>query len=156
MTQTLITRIRDDALASRKARDAARSAFLTTLMADIARVGKDAGSRETTEAEAVAIINRFIKNTNEALRLIRPAADPAKALACTQLDLELSLLLAYLPAQASQADLESALVLIVAQLPDNSSKQMGVVMGKLQAQFDGNFDKALASKLVRDALAAKS
>lgn len=143
----LLDTLKNDALAARKARDAVRSALLTTLVAEAAKVGKDDGNRASTEAEVVAVVKKFIKNTEETLRAVQ--GKPAEAQARS----ELEILMAYLPRQASEEDVRAKVAELVGGLSDRSPKQMGVVMAGLNAAFEGNFDKAVASKIVKTALA---
>ncbi len=145
---TLIEKIRQDSLAARKARDTVKGTFLVTLMAEAAKVGKDDGNRESTDAEVTAVIKKFIKNTEETLRAVG-----SNAAARVQPELELSILQAYLPRQASEDEVRAAIARLVGELAERNPKQMGVLMGKLTAEFNGNFDKGLASKLVKEALA---
>ncbi|KVP98232.1 hypothetical protein WJ96_06835 [Burkholderia ubonensis] len=146
---TLIERIRQDALAARKARETEKGIFLITLLAEAAKVGKDDGNRESTDAEVTAIIKKFIKNTDKTLRALGDKAPDSRA----RLEAELAILQAYLPRQATEDEVRTAVGRYVAELAERNPKQMGVVMGKLNAEFDGNFDKGLASKLVKEALA---
>lgn len=157
MTQAMLKRIQDDALAARKARETDKGKFLTTLFSEAAMEGKNDGNRESTDAEVTTVIKKFLKNNKDAQAAMgQPDGDtPARAASRAQLVLEQALLEAYLPAQASVADVTAAVQDILAAMPDVSIKQMGAVMGKLQAKFGDNFDKALASKLVKDAIAAR-
>lgn len=143
----LLDTLKNDALAARKARDAVRSALLTTLVAEAAKVGKDDGNRASTEAEVVAVVKKFIKNTEETLRAVQ--GKPAEA----QAQGELAILKAYLPKQATEEDVRAKVAELVGGLSDRSPKQMGVVMAGLNAAFEGNFDKAVASRIVKTALA---
>ena len=56
---TIAEQIKAASLTARKARDTVASALLTTLLSDVVMIGKNAG-RETTDAEAVAIVKKFI------------------------------------------------------------------------------------------------
>lgn len=156
MTQTLLKRIQDDALAARKARDTNKGKFLTTLFSEAAMEGKNDGNRESTDAEVTTVIKKFLKNNKDAQAAMgQPERDtPARAASRTQLVLEQALLEAYLPAQASAEEVTAAVQDILKTMPDVSIKQMGAIMGQLQAKFGGNFDKALASQLVKNAIAA--
>jgi uncharacterized protein YqeY len=145
---TLLDRIRQDSLAARKARETEKALFLTTLLSEAGRIGKDDGNRESTDAEVTAVIKKFIKNTEETLRVL-----PAAAASRAQPDTELAILTAYLPRQATEDEVRAAIGRFIAELAERNPKQMGVVMGKLNAAFEGNFDKGLASKLVKEALA---
>lgn len=146
----LIERIRQDALVARKARETEKGTFLITLLAEAAKVGKDDGNRESTDAEVTAVIKKFIKNTDETLRALGDKAPESRA----RLETELAILQDYLPRQATEDEVRASVGRYVAQLTERSPKQMGVVMGKLNAEFDGNFDKGLASKLVKEALSS--
>ncbi len=145
---TLLERIRQDSLAARKARESDKALFLTTLLSEAGRVGKDDGNRESTDAEVTATMKKFIKNTDETLRVL-----PVGSAARVQPEAELAILNAYLPRQASEAEVRAAVGRFVAELTERNPKRMGVVMGKLNAEFEGNFDKGVASKLVKEALA---
>ena len=63
---SLIEKIRVDQLASRKAAfnypatNKLQADLLTTLLGEEVMVGKNAGSRETTDAEVIAIVKKFI------------------------------------------------------------------------------------------------
>lgn len=143
----MLNRIQADALTARKAHDTDVAVFLTTLYAEAARVGKDAGNRDTTEAEVIAVIKKFLKNNEDTIALCR-----AEAPAIAKLRLENDLLHGYLPVQATDEEIAAAVTELVAALPEKTAKQIGVVMGLLQKRFDGNFDKGVASALVRKAL----
>lgn len=149
MTATLLNRIREDSLAARKAREGDKASFLITLLAEASRPGKDDGNRESTDAEVVKVIKKFIDNTEITLKALGATVSDAR----TRAELELAMLRAYQPKQATEAEVRAAVDTIVASLRERSLKQIGAVMGKLQAQFDGNFDKGLASTLVKAALA---
>lgn len=148
MTTSLIALLRQDSLAARKARETVKATFLVTLMAEAAKVGKDDGNREPTDAEVSAVIKKFIKNTEETLRVV---GDNEALRAGPQL--ELALLKGYLPRQATEAELQTAIDGIVGQLSVKSPKEMGKVMAQLNTAGLGDFDKALASRLVKSALA---
>lgn len=145
---TLIDQIRQDSLVARKARDADKAAFLITLFAEATKVGKDDGNRDSTDAEVTSVIKKFVKNNEETQRALGDTAPENRA----RLQAELALLQGYLPRQASEDEIRAAVTRIVAGLTDRSPKQMGVVMGQLNAEFQGNLDKALASKLTKEAL----
>lgn len=147
----LLETLKNDALAARKAREAVQSALLTTLVAEAARIGKDDGNRDSTDAEVVAVVKKFIKNTEETLRALNAKPDAKDA--AQQAARELEILKAYLPKQATEADIRAKATELVSQLADRSPKQMGAIMAGLSAAFEGNLDKALASRIVKEALA---
>jgi hypothetical protein len=58
---SLIQTIKADQVQARKARSASAS-ILTTLIGEAEMIGKNAGDRESTDEEVIAIIKKFIKN----------------------------------------------------------------------------------------------
>lgn len=157
---TLLSKIREDSVAARKAAvqttDAAlkvlagdKASFLITLFAEAARKGKDDGNRESTDAEVVATVKKFIDNANDTLKALGEKAPDQRA----RIEAELTILRGYMPAQADPEAVKALIAEVVAGLAEKSPKQMGVVMGKLTERFGANFDKAAASALVRAALA---
>lgn len=152
---SLLIQIKDDSLTARKARDTVKALFLTTLLAEAAKVGKDDGNRDSTDEEVTATIKKFIKNTSETVQALDNAAD-VKIAARDQMLVELAMLKAYLPLQASEAEVKAEIareVTSVKGLAMISPKQMGSVMAALNAKFAGNFDKKAASLWIKDALA---
>lgn len=146
----LIERIRQDSLAARRARETDKATFLITLLAAAEKEGKDDGNRPSTDAEVTGTIKKFIKSADETLRLLGDKNPEASA----RSQAELVILNGLLPRQAGEDEIRTAVARYVAELAERTPKQMGVVMAKLNAEFDGNFDKGLASKLVKEGLAA--
>lgn len=155
----LLNRIRDAALAARKAAhqapdevskagEAARAAFLVTLAAEAARKGKDAGNRESTDDEVLSVVKKFLDNASLTLKALGDKAPEQRA----RVEAEIALLKGYMPTQADVDTVKQAVADIVDGLAERSPKQMGVVMGQLTARFGAALDKATASALVRDAL----
>ena len=148
----LLEKLKHDALEARKARDTVKASLLTTLVAEAERVGKDDGNRPSSDTEVVAVIKKFIKNADESLRALRSRSDPSEA-AIAHLQAEMTVLEGHLPSQASEAQIREQVERLVGVLDERSPKQMGALMAKLNSAFEGNFDKALASRIVKEALA---
>jgi len=151
---TLIQRLRDDVKEALRAKDGQKRTALSTLTSEAARHGLDDGKRESTDAEVLETIREFIKNGTKTLASLGTANPELRA----KTEYELALFATYLPQQASEADVRAAIETIVAGMPADQRimKNMGSVMGKLNAQFGDDFDKTLASKLVKEALSAKA
>jgi uncharacterized protein YqeY len=154
---TLIERLRADTKAALRAQDTKKRTALSTLITEAARAGLDDGKRESTDAEVEQAIRDAIKNGNKTLAgLDKPGVtEPAGLREKTVY--EMALYETYLPKQAGEDEVRAAVAAIIAAMPeaDRIMKNMGAVMGKLTAQFGENFERALASKLVKDALSAK-
>jgi uncharacterized protein YqeY len=110
-------------------------------------VGKNDGNRETTDAEVVAVIKKFIKNIDETLKSL-PETDPRFLAAVMERDV----LGYYLPKQLSEEDLRAAIGEIITSKNLSTPKDMGIVMKELKADFDGQFDGKVASQLARELL----
>jgi uncharacterized protein YqeY len=136
---TLMERIRADQLQARKAKDETAIGLLTALKGEADRVGKDAGNRETTEEEAIAMVQKFLKNARETMGLA-----PSDKIAA-----EIKILEAYLPQQMSQDELREV-VLVIRR--ENPSANMGIVMKHLKDNYGGRYDGKVASQVVKDAL----
>jgi uncharacterized protein YqeY len=142
----LIERIKADALEARKARATDKAALLTTLFAEAARVGKDAGGRATTDVETVRVVRIFLKGIDDSLKVLTQPAALARARA------ERGLVECYLPVQLTGAALVTEIEAIVASLPDRTPRQMGVIMKALTTQFPGAFDGGEASTAAKAAM----
>jgi uncharacterized protein YqeY len=142
----LVSAIKSATLQARKARDATAALLFTTLLSDVQMVGKNDGDRETTEAEAVAILKKFIANTTETINVAGTSS---------KLENELALLNALLPKQMSEEDLMRAIDEIALDCgpPGTPMKDMGRIMKELKEKHGGRYDGAVASKLVKNLLA---
>ncbi len=143
----LLQTIRAASLDARKAKDADRAALLVTLYAEAARVGKDAGNRDSTDDEVVKVVRKFLKGVEESLAVLTVEAARVRALN------EKAILETFLPRSVSGAELESVVQAIVATLPERSPRQMGAVMKALKEQLAGAYDGNEASALVKKVLA---
>lgn len=128
--------------------DKDKLAFLTTLNSEIAMFGKNNGNRETTEAEAVKIIQKFVTGAKETIEVGEQVGrDVSKS------RMELEILSQYMPKQMTEAEVKTAVEEIVATIPDKKAKEaMGNVMAQLNAKFGGKYDGKAASAIVRAAL----
>lgn len=128
-------------------KDLLKSNLLSTLVAEAVMVGKNDGNRETTEAETLNIIKKFLKNVNENIKLMdelgKDKSDVLK---------EKEILESLLPKQLSPESLEKVVDEIVAKLPERSPKMMGAVMAELKKTHDGQFDGKMASEIVKKCL----
>lgn len=145
---SLIDKIRADSIDARKKGDKLAGALLTTLFAEAARVGKDAGNRASTDEEVVKTVRKFLKNAEETLAVGRADAKD-KTLN------EIRILNGYLPQEMSAEELKAAIETIVAGLADRSPKAMGQVMAALKAAHGATYDGKLASQLVKESLSSQ-
>ncbi len=144
----LLDTIKAASLEARKNRDTDKASLLTTLFAEAARVGKDAGNRDTTDEETLRVVRKFLKGVDESLGLLTQREARERALR------EKAVLEAFLPKQVSGAELAAAVSDIVASLAEKGPKQVGAVMRQLKDRFAGAYDGKEAKSLAEAALAA--
>ena len=146
----LLHPIRDASIADRKARDTESAALLTTLLAEAARKGLDDGKRESTDAEVLKVLKRFIDGANEMSEKL--PAGPRREHALR----EKAVLEALMPTQPRQItgdELGLVIDSIISTLTDKSPKSMGLVMGALKTKLPGAHDGTEASAMAKVKLA---
>lgn len=145
----MVSRIRNDLNAARKERaDKERVLFLSTLAGEVERVGKDSGNRQTTDAEAVAVIRKFVKNAEQSIADLGKAGRDAG-----HIQREIGMLEAYLPAAVSDAEVESAVRDVLAGLAGGNPKAaMGAAIKGLKERFGDRFDGNVMVPAVKRAL----
>ena len=141
---SLLLEIKAAQLAARKNKFSSVS-ILTTLMSEAEMIGKNDGNRQTSDAEVVAVIQKFIKNINEVLRLTKPG-DAAHQTAT----FELSVISDYLPSQLTEEDIRAEIQIMRDVFKDDpagpKSWNVGAIMTYFKANFPGRYDgKALSS-----------
>lgn len=142
----LITKIQEDALAARKARDSDKSLLLVTLFAEASRKGKDDGDRLSRDEEVVETVKKFIKD----LKFTLDKTTNETVIAKTKF--ELAVLSAYLPEMLTGETLLAAIHAIANTLPELNAKAMGTIMGQLRTQYGGAYDGKEAKNLVESLL----
>jgi uncharacterized protein YqeY len=151
----LIEKIKNDQLAARKRKDEVATALLTTLLGEAAAVGKNAGNRDTTDEEVVAIVKKFLKNNEELIQSLDSRCLTKDEETFTRPILvanrERELLVAYLPVQLTEEQLRDIIKEIISAR-QISPKVMGEVMSELKKSYAGRYDGGLASRLTKELL----
>lgn len=132
---TLMEQIKAKQIAARKAGHSQDASLLTTLLGEAAMVGKNA-NRETTDAEVVAVVKKFVKNIDETVTALATRGQNVGVFLAERAVLE-----QFLPMQLS----ESAL-LEVAKCQEN----MPAFMKHLKENFAGKYDGKLASQVAKE------
>ena len=102
---------------------------------------------ERTEQQ---VLNTLIKQRREAADMFRKGGRPEQA---EKEEAELLLIESYMPAMASEEEIEAAIAAALAETGVTSSKQMGVVMKAVQAKLAGKrVDGKALSERVRSKL----
>lgn len=144
---SILQQIKHDQLVARKEKDALAAGLLTTLIGESEMVGKNDGNRESTDAEVVAVIKKFIKNTEETIKAL---GDNDQRI--PHLTRELKILNDYLPQQFSEELLRRVLGSIKVEI-SAGPKDMGKMLALLKTRFAGQYDGALAAKVAREIIA---
>jgi uncharacterized protein len=150
---TLIADVRAAQLQARKNKHVEAVDTLTTLIGESEAVGKNAGNRAPTDQEVVAVVKKFIKNIDETMGVINPDTD-----AYSQFQREKILLSQFLPKQMTEAEIKAAAQSLFEDLVINTGglgvkPKMGVLMQHFKAKYDGQYDGAVASKIIKEILA---
>lgn len=146
---TMIERLKADQMIARKAKDSVKVTLLSTLIGEVTKVGKDADDRDTTDAEAIAVIKKFKKNIEDTQTLIVKQNPECGNSTVNSLKYEISLYDSYIP---KQLDAESLTTTIATLKLHNDNIQMKDIMGYLKANFAGLYDGKLASQIANQIL----
>lgn len=144
----LLAKLRADQLVARKAKDDVRSALLTALVSEAAMVGKNAGNRESTDDEVIAVVKKFLKNAEETRGHAQKRAQTDSSVNLADIDREIAILGDYLPQQMSADEIREVIVTFKGS---NPSANMGLVMKHLKDNFGGKYDGKLASEIAKTA-----
>ena len=128
----LIEQISKDFMAAYKAKEMEKKDFLGVLKTEVTRE-----SKTPDDTYVVSKIKSMIKNAAATNSLSES---------------ELEILNQYLPAQMSESDLRSEIELIINTNSYDGMKDMGKVMGQLKTNYDGQYDGAIASKIIKEML----
>lgn len=149
-SKTILEKIKADQLQARKDKDKLKASLLTTLIGEAAMVGKNKGNRDSTDVEVVAVIKKFINNANETITILTPEKQNLAAYATTLA--EIRILNEYLPQQLTADGLTEVINYIITEINASTIKDMGKVMKILKERYDGQYDGALASSLIKQKL----
>ena len=144
---SLLDRLQADLTAARKRQDQARTLVLGTLLADAKNRGIEL-RRELTDDDVVEVLRRGIKRRRESIDAYAKAN--REELAAKEAS-EVRVLEEYLPAQADEAEIRSAVRAAIGA----GAANIGAVMGKVVPQFKGRADGGTISAIVRDELARR-
>lgn len=142
-------RIESDLKAAMKAQDRERTSSLRLLLADLKNERIKRGA-EVDETGFTAVVRRAIKQREEAAHQYRGGGRPELA---DKEDREAGILGAYLPQQASEADLRAAAEELVRAQGLSGPAGIGPAMKAMLARFGSAADGATINKIVREVLA---
>jgi uncharacterized protein len=146
---SLKDRINDDMKAAMRAREAERLGTIRLLLAAIKQ--REVDERTTLDDAAVtAVIDKMIKQRKDSISQFEAAG---RTDLVNKESAELAVLMAYMPAQLSEAEIAAEVQAAVAQTGAAGPQDMGKVMGLLKGKLAGRADMTAVSALVKAALA---
>ncbi len=141
----LIDQVQKDMAAAMKSRDEARLSALRMVKAALMKQKVDS-PKPPDEAAEMQVLKSLIKQRTEAAEAFRKAGREQQA---AKEEAERALIETYLPAAATEQEIEAAIQEAMAETGVTSLKQMGVVMKAAQAKLKGKTvdGKALSDKV---------
>ncbi len=141
----LLDRIQKDMVDAMRARDEARLSAIRMVKAALKKQEIDSMKPLDENAEQ-AVLNTLIKQRRDAAEMFRKGDRPELA---EKEENEKKLIEGYMPASASDSDVEAAISAVLAETGIASAKQMGQVMSAVKAKLAGaRVDgKALSEKV---------
>ncbi|MGC9971506.1 MAG: GatB/YqeY domain-containing protein [Bryobacteraceae bacterium] len=147
----LLDQVQRDMTGAMKARDESRLSALRMIKTALKKHEVDSMQALDEKAE-LQVLNTLIKQRREAAGMFRKGGRPELA---EKEEAELKLIEGYMPASASDDEIEAAIAEALAETGVTSLKQMGVVMKATQARLSGKrVDGKALSEKVRARLAA--
>ena len=132
-----------------KAKDEARLGAVRMIKAALMKFKVDS-MKELDEAAEMQVMNSLIKQRRESADMFRKGGREEQAV---KEEAELAIIEAYLPALATDAEMDEAVAAAIAETGITSLKQMGLVMKAAQAKLAGKrIDGKVLSERVRGKL----
>jgi uncharacterized protein YqeY len=144
----LIDQVQQEMVAAMKSGDAARLSTLRMLKAALMKRKVDS-PKPIDEAAEIQVLKILINQRVDAANMYRQAGRVESA---EKEEAEKALLEAYLPAGASEAEVDAAVDAALAETGATSIKQMGIVMKAVQAKLAG---KTVDGKSLSDKVRSK-
>jgi len=141
----LIDQVQKDMVAAMKSKDEARLSAIRMIKAALMKAKVDS-PKPLDEAAEMQILKSLIKQRVDAAEAFRNAGREEQA---AKEESEKAIVEAYLPAGATEAEIDDAIAAALAETGVTSLKQMGVVMKATQAKLAGKTvdGKALSEKV---------
>jgi uncharacterized protein len=129
----LMDRVTKDMVEAMKAKDEARLGTVRMIKAALMKYKVDT-MKEIDEAGEMQLLGMMIKQRNESADMFRKGGRPELA---EKEEAERTLIEGYMPASATEAEIDAAVAAAKAETGATTIKQMGVVMKAAQAKLAG-------------------
>ncbi|MDQ6637005.1 MAG: GatB/YqeY domain-containing protein [Candidatus Dormibacteraeota bacterium] len=146
----LFERVEADMMSARKAREQAALDALSLLKSEVSRAAKEPGAKGLSDELVIQILRKELKKREEAAE--QYAAAGRKESAQRETD-QAKVLQRYLPAQLSDAALESELRAVIAEVKPSGVKDFGAVMKAATARLAGRTESGRIAATARRLLA---
>jgi uncharacterized protein YqeY len=144
----LIDQIQKDMVVAMKAKEVARLSALRMIKAALMKLKVDS-PKPVDEAAEMQTLKQLIKQRVDAAEMFRKGGRPEQA---DKEEAEKVIIESYLPAGASEAELDAAIAEAMTETGATSLKQMGLVMKAAQSRLQG---KTIDGKALSDKVKAK-
>jgi uncharacterized protein len=144
----LIDQVQQEMVTAMKSGDAARLSALRMLKAALMKLKVDS-PKPIDEAAEIGVLKNLIKQRVDAAEMFRKAGRTEQA---EKEETEKAMLESYLPAGASDEEVDAAVAAALAETGATSIKQMGVLMKAVQAKLAG---KTVDGKSLSDKVRSK-
>jgi hypothetical protein len=144
MAVTVADRVKQDVVVAMKGGDKDRVQALRLILSELQKAAKEGDGDET------AVLRRERKRRQESARAFREGGRDELA---TAEESEAEIIGTYLPAELSDAELDSIVAEAIAETGAVEMKQMGVAMKAAMAKAGGRADGSRVSAKVKEALA---
>jgi uncharacterized protein YqeY len=144
----LLDRLQAEMVAAMKAKEEARLGALRLMKSALKKHEIDS-MKPLDEATEMQVLNMLIKQRREAADMFRKAGRDELA---DKEEAELKLIESFMPASATEEDLDKAVAAAIAETGATSARQMGIVMKAAQAKLAG---KRVDGKVLSDKVRLK-
>ena len=144
----LIDQIQKDMVTAMKSREEARLSALRMIKAALMKQKVDS-PKPIDEAAEMQILKQLIKQRIDSAEMFRKGGREEQA---QKEEAEKAIIESYLPAGASEAEIDAAIAEAMTETGANSIKQMGLVMKAAQSRLQG---KTVDGKMLSDKVKAK-
>jgi uncharacterized protein len=144
----LVDQIQKDMVAAMKSKEEARLSALRMIKAALMKLKVDS-PKPLDEAAEMQLLKQLIKQRIDSAEMFRKGGRPEQA---EKEEAEKTLIESYLPAGASETEIDAAIAEAFTETGATSLKQMGLVMKAAQSRLQG---KTVDGKLLSDKVRAK-
>ena len=143
---SLEERVQKDMIQAMKSKDADKLRALRAIKSEILLAKTDGSGESVDEAREIKIIQKMVKSRQESLEIY--SSQNRDDLAAKEKS-EIDHIQTYLPKQMSEEEIATRVDAIIAQVNATSMKDMGKVMGIVQAELGGKADGKTIASLVK-------